>query len=248
MLSITHEPAPGISTLVIKQNPYRSLVAAVSLFAGALAYAPVDAQQTSQPPSAAVGSISVADDCTKIDIDYQDDDLLTPEERLARMDAAFFASLSKFDACQTSQSGTSASASGGGDTGNGDSAGGGGAAATGAVASPDLTGTDPPSESNYPVSGAGNSTAATQANKSGAALDAATAQSSTPVTSTAAVDLPGGGKLPEDIPAADNDSVLQAQIRQAAMSETDPAVRKKLWDEYRKYKGLSRPRNQPEAH
>lgn len=46
------------------------------------------------------------------------------------------------------------------------------------------------------------------------------------------------GKLPEDIPAADNDSVLEAQIRQAAIDEPDPELKKKLWNEYRKYKGL----------
>lgn len=46
------------------------------------------------------------------------------------------------------------------------------------------------------------------------------------------------GKLPDDIPPADNDSVLEAQIRQAAINEPDPVVQKKLWNEYRKYKGL----------
>lgn len=46
------------------------------------------------------------------------------------------------------------------------------------------------------------------------------------------------GKLPGDIPPADNDSVLEAQIRQAAINETDPELKKKLWNEYRRYKGL----------
>ena len=46
------------------------------------------------------------------------------------------------------------------------------------------------------------------------------------------------GKLPEDIPASDNDSILEAQIRQAAVDEKDPELKKKLWNEYRKYKGL----------
>ncbi|MBT4772687.1 MAG: hypothetical protein HOI57_15500 [Rhodospirillaceae bacterium] len=48
----------------------------------------------------------------------------------------------------------------------------------------------------------------------------------------------GGGKVPEDIPPADNDSALEAQIRQAAIEETDPELKKRLWDEYRRYKGL----------
>ena len=48
------------------------------------------------------------------------------------------------------------------------------------------------------------------------------------------------GKLPDDIPSADNDSALAAQIRRAAENETDPNKRKLLWDEYRKYKGLTK--------
>ncbi len=51
-------------------------------------------------------------------------------------------------------------------------------------------------------------------------------------------DPAANGKIPEDIPPADNDSILEAQIRAAAMNEPDPAVRERLWDEYRKYKGL----------
>ena len=47
------------------------------------------------------------------------------------------------------------------------------------------------------------------------------------------------GKLPEDIPPADNDSVVEAQLRQAAIAEKDPQKKKKLWNEYRRYKGLS---------
>ena len=44
--------------------------------------------------------------------------------------------------------------------------------------------------------------------------------------------------MPDDIPAPDNDSVLEAQIRRAAMEEADPRIRAELWNEYRKYKGL----------
>jgi hypothetical protein len=46
------------------------------------------------------------------------------------------------------------------------------------------------------------------------------------------------GAIPDDIPPADNDSVFEAQIRAAAENETDPEVKKNLWNEYRKYKGL----------
>lgn len=41
---------------------------------------------------------------------------------------------------------------------------------------------------------------------------------------------------PKDIPSGDDDDVVARQIREAAMHEDDPELRKKLWDEYRKYK------------
>ena len=46
------------------------------------------------------------------------------------------------------------------------------------------------------------------------------------------------GKLPDDIPKQDNDSVFEAQIRAAAIAETDPNIKKNLWNEYRRYKGI----------
>jgi len=43
---------------------------------------------------------------------------------------------------------------------------------------------------------------------------------------------------PADIPSGDDDDVVARQLREAAMREPDPAVREKLWEEYRKYKGI----------
>ena len=51
----------------------------------------------------------------------------------------------------------------------------------------------------------------------------------------------------EDIPAADNDSVLAAQIRAAAEREQDPQKRACLWREYRRYKGLPEKSGEPNA-
>lgn len=45
--------------------------------------------------------------------------------------------------------------------------------------------------------------------------------------------------IPEDIPSGDDDDVVARQLREAAMSEPDPELREKLWDEYRKYTGLT---------
>ena len=47
------------------------------------------------------------------------------------------------------------------------------------------------------------------------------------------------GKLPEDIPPADNDDIIAKQIREAALSESDPEKQARLWNEYRRYKGIS---------
>ncbi len=43
---------------------------------------------------------------------------------------------------------------------------------------------------------------------------------------------------PGDIPSGSDDDVVARQLREAAMREPDPALREKLWQEYRKYKGI----------
>ena len=43
---------------------------------------------------------------------------------------------------------------------------------------------------------------------------------------------------PADIPDGQDDDVVARQLREAAMREPDPQLREKLWDEYRKYKGI----------
>ncbi len=59
--------------------------------------------------------------------------------------------------------------------------------------------------------------------------------------------MPEGGELaksgegatppvPEDIPSPQGDDIVAQQLREAAAAETDPDLREKLWDEYRKYK------------
>ncbi len=49
---------------------------------------------------------------------------------------------------------------------------------------------------------------------------------------------PGG--TPEDIDDGSDDDIVARQIREAAQKEKDPALREKLWDEYRKYKDQTR--------
>jgi len=44
---------------------------------------------------------------------------------------------------------------------------------------------------------------------------------------------------PGDIPSGRDDDVVARQLREAAMREPDPELREALWDEYRKYTGIS---------
>jgi hypothetical protein len=42
--------------------------------------------------------------------------------------------------------------------------------------------------------------------------------------------------VPAGIPDGSDDDIVARQLREAAMSETDPELREKLWQEYRNYK------------
>lgn len=44
--------------------------------------------------------------------------------------------------------------------------------------------------------------------------------------------------VPDDIPDAKDDDIIGRQLREAAMAESDPELKEKLWDEYRRYKGI----------
>ena len=45
-------------------------------------------------------------------------------------------------------------------------------------------------------------------------------------------------RTPDDVPAMVDDDIIARQLREAALVEEDPALRERLWDEYRKYKGM----------
>lgn len=45
----------------------------------------------------------------------------------------------------------------------------------------------------------------------------------------------------EDIPSGNDDDVIARQLREAAEAETDPEIKEKLWEEYRKYKNQQSP-------
>jgi hypothetical protein len=45
-------------------------------------------------------------------------------------------------------------------------------------------------------------------------------------------------RTPDDVAVMVDDDIIARQLREAAISEEDPALRERLWAEYRKYKGL----------
>ena len=110
---------------------------------------------------------------------------------------------------------------GAGDTGNGSSAG--GASGTESVASDIIQGTEQ-APSNEAMAATSDTQESTESGSGKISASGNVAEN---------------GKIPEDIPPADNDDAIAAQIRVAAEAETDPEIRKKLWDEYRKYKGMN---------
>jgi len=46
-------------------------------------------------------------------------------------------------------------------------------------------------------------------------------------------------QVPEDIPDGQDDDIVARQLRELAENETDPELKERLWDEYRKYKAAN---------
>ncbi len=178
-------------------------------------------------------------ECTDVTIDYANDPSLTREERLHLMDQALYHSLGQFDACQAQRTGASAENAAAGSAGSG-TAGGTGTSGD-SVASTDMSG-DETSASGEATAGEAAMVTPSEATSTSGWPNPDAGQQ--PEEAADGAELGGNpvahdnGKVPDDIPPADNDSILEAQIRQAAMRESDPETKAKLWDEYRKYKGL----------
>jgi len=192
-------------------------------------------------------SLSLSNDCSQISVDYENNPNLTAQEKIELMDKALLHSLNKYEGCQNIQktssnasSGGSSSAESGGDGQQGSAGNNGSGSST---ASSTMTGTETPTAAESSDAPSKASNKQQQGSKS-ASLSGDTTAENTPASDAhagnheQATPIKGSGKTPGDIPAVDNDSVLEAQIRQAAMSESDPAIKARLWNEYRKYKGL----------
>ena len=180
--------------------------------------------------------LATATDCAEILLQGLEDASLTREERIALLDQALLQSLNNFDPCQAG-AGSAADGGAAGGGGGGGAAGGvqgteGSAGESGAesvtesasesVPAGDIQGdlADPQPPQDAPADGKQETTVAGKTNPN--ALETVGAN----------------GKPPKDIPPAENDDIIAKQFRKAAVEETDPVAKAKLWNEYRRYKNL----------
>lgn len=163
---------------------------------------------------------TVETDCTDTTVDYSNTEAMTQAEKIAAMDRALNQSLNKYDACVTETSNQSGANGGsGGSDGNGSGSGQGEGTQAQSTEASGISGTNtpPPTQS---------------------ATTTAEEQSEDAKTQTVQQQSLANGKIPEDIPPENNDDILAQRIRSAAENETDPGKQARLWNEYRKYKGL----------
>jgi len=175
--------------------------------------------------SSANETLASSIDCSDVDIKYSDNPEWTHRERIEAMDRAFFQSVNHFELCNLSNPSKSSSSSASASTTNqASNTNTGNEGNVDSVASAEMTGTE--AESTLPSSNSSESS-----------------NISENTTNTSAKKKGGGsnknGVTPKDIPSADNDDAIAAQIRLAAEIEKDPVKKQKLWNEYRKYKGQS---------
>ena len=165
-------------------------------------------------------------DCTNVQIDYSDDPTLTRGERIHKMDKSLSKSLDNFKLCHQETKRIETNVANDNSGGAGEATGNSKAENMGeAIASSTISGTELPAAKDDAQEESEDSLALQTINNKNGNYQGS--------VSTA------NGKDPDDIPSANNDSALAAQIRRAAVNETDPIKKKLLWDEYRKYKGLT---------
>ena len=171
-------------------------------------------------------SLELSVDCANVQIDYSDDPTLTRGERIHKMDKSLSKSLDNFKLCNQETKKIETNVANDNSGGAGEATGNSKAENMGeAIASSTISGTELPAAKDDAQEESEDSLALQTINNKNGNYQGS--------VSTA------NGKHPDDIPSANNDSALAAQIRRAAVNETDPIKKKLLWDEYRKYKGLT---------
>ena len=94
-------------------------------------------------------------------------------------------------------------------------------------------GSDSGEESNETATTSGQESTGQSGGAPGATTETAETEQSNP----ASQEQEGSSNTQvSDIPSGNDDDVIARQLREAAEAETDPEVKEKLWEEYRKYK------------
>ena len=157
------------------------------------------------------------------DITTQDEQ--TPDEQIAAMDAMLAEGLGAYDERLLREQERIKAAT---PNNNSDSGGGEGGEGEG-------DGSDSASEGNGTEGGDQNEGDASEGNSETADGDGQPATG--PVNSSPGAGAPGSDQdQPSDIPDGSDDDIVARQLREAAENETDPELKAKLWDEYRRYK------------
>lgn len=195
-------------------------------------------------PALAESPIGAGIDCSEVTLEFQDDPSLTRQQRIEMMDRALMESLERFEVCDgLKRAANQGGGATGGSSGNGASAGEDGSQGDGLESGDETfdsvgaTGVSGENESPENADELGLPTQAASSSE-GHKSEQTEGSWSDPRTPKTQESPSGTGRIPEDIPDAANDDVLAQQIRTAAENEPDPEKRRKLWDEYRKYKGL----------
>ncbi len=208
-----------------------------------------------QPLAHAGESLEETIDCTDVRVDYSNDSTLTKEERIRLMDKAFYQSLNKFELCRVAKEKAKAKAEAGAGSATGTAgSGGSGVANAGENGVTNGSGNSVNKMESKTGNGLPQESVASSAMSGTDVVKNDTLAEGSQATESGALQNPGeksvtgrvsrgnaalaNGKLPEDIPPAQNDDALAAQIRYAAENEPDPVKSAQLWNEYRKYKGL----------
>ena len=171
-------------------------------------------------------SISSLIDCTEIEVNFIDDPKLTKDEKIKKMDDAFYDSLNQFELCQFNLNQNESSDSLAGDTGADDALSE-GQEYINSMADSEMSGVEKEADTGKQEYIQDNDSGLTGSKGTEIGGLGGSPQESS-----------SSGKPPEDIPHADNDDAVAAQIRLAAEIEKDPVKKGKLWNEYRRYKGL----------
>jgi hypothetical protein len=158
----------------------------------------------------------------------------TPEEKIAAMDAMLAEGLGAYDERLLREQERIKAA-----TPNNNSEGGGGASGGGEGG--DGQGGSSDSASAGDGAEGGNQNAGNADGSNSEAQDGEGQAANGPAHSSPGAGAPGSDKdtpadTPADIPDGSDDDIVARQLREAAENETDPELKAKLWDEYRRYK------------